>query len=107
MNDMSVPELSPQSVADGRAAADEMIDATKPVQAGHGARNPLAASKASGVAWEIAPSLWAWMDRETGDVYLQGDDGDVTVPATLLPLLARSLLAAHVANGRNDLSSTR
>ncbi len=66
----------------------------------HGALNPLAGSRATGNAWEFAPGVWAWM--EGSDVVLQSDDGDVTIPGTHLAVLARSLLAAHVQNGRPE-----
>jgi hypothetical protein len=74
---------------------------TAPDPQAHGALNPLAASDASR-AWEFAEQLWAWR-KPNGDVVVQGPDGDVTVPATHLPVLARSLLAVHVQNGRADL----
>lgn len=63
---------------------------------GHGAVHPI--NGRGDPAWEFAPGVFAW--KLDGDVVIQGDDGDVTIPATHLPLLARALLAAHVANGR-------
>jgi hypothetical protein len=63
----------------------------------YGALHPLCQSDAS-QAWECAPGVFAWqVDR---DVVIQGDDGDVTIPADRLALLGRALLAAHVQNGR-------
>lgn len=64
----------------------------------NGARHPLCTSDAGNVPWEVSPGLFAW--TVDGDVILQGDDGDVTIPRAALPALARGLLAAHVTNGR-------
>jgi hypothetical protein len=77
---------------------------TTPDPHAHGALNPLAASDASR-AWEFADQLWAWRLVD-GDVVLQGPDGDVTIPARKLPLLARSLLAVHVQNGRPEFKAS-
>jgi hypothetical protein len=63
----------------------------------YGALHPLCQSDAA-QAWECAPGVFAWqVDR---DVVIQGDDGDVTIPADRLALVGRALLAAHVQNGR-------
>lgn len=66
----------------------------------HGAAHPLPSFQSTGDAWELAPGVFAW--TIDGDVVIQGDDGDVTIPAAQLPSLARGLLAQHVTNGRPD-----
>lgn len=98
--DASVPPLSPEALAEGKAVADMLIGTQKTDPQAHGALNPLAGSRATGTAWEFAPGVWAWMVGP--DVVLQGEDGDVTIPGTHLAVLARSLLAAHVQNGRPE-----
>lgn len=67
-------------------------------KAPHGDRHPLCQSADGDQPWEIAPGLFAW--TLNGDVALQGDDGDVTVPREQLAALATGLLAVHVHNGR-------
>jgi hypothetical protein len=64
-----------------------------------GTRHPITGDGAH--AWQLADGLWAWRLSD-GAIVLQGDDGDVTIPAAHLPALARGLLAAHVHNGRPD-----
>jgi hypothetical protein len=73
---------------------------------GHGSQHPLATST-GGKPWVVSDDpehgeLWAWRLQE-GHVVLQGDDGDITIPAHKLALVARSLLAVHVHNGRPDV----
>lgn len=63
----------------------------------HGAQHPLVGADGTR-SWQFADGVYAW--QAGNDVVLQGDDGDVTIPAQKLPILARALLAVHVANGR-------
>lgn len=77
----------------------------------HGSAHPLCASLNGERAWRVGEcagpdSLWAWRMSD-GDVVLQGDDGDVTIPADKLADVARALLAVHVHNGRPDVPGGR
>lgn len=77
---------------------------TRP-EPGHGAQHPLCG--ATGVdPWHVAEDLWAWR-LDDGSIVLQDDTGDVTIPPGRLPLLARSLLAVHVHNGRPEFREAR
>jgi hypothetical protein len=71
--------------------------ATDPTQQ-HGGQHPIAAATGQN-AWEFATGVFAW--RVGNDVVLQGDDGDVTIPAAQIALLGRALLAVHVVNAQS------
>lgn len=76
-----------------------------PDASSHGAAHPLCTSRGGEQPWQLAPGVFAW--TLDGDVVIQGDDGDVTIPAAQLPSLARGLLAQHVTNGRPDRKAGR
>lgn len=77
----------------------KVIIVTAPAaELGHGSMHPLCTSRGGAEPWEFAPDVFAW--TVDGNVVLQGEDGDVTIPRDRLALLARALLAAHVTNGR-------
>lgn len=74
----------------------------------HGSAHPLCRSEGGRAPWRVEEDwhvLYLW-HVEDGAVVIQGDDGDVTIPASALPAVAQGLLAQHVTNGRPDRRKT-